>query len=116
MSITSPYGTGYILFSVRRNADGIDLKAHYENIYAVMDGVVTASGWDPGGGGNYIKVRHFNRFETAYLHLIRDLLQSRRVVKAGFIIGKSGNTGNSTGPHLHFSVKEFGQSINLLIF
>jgi hypothetical protein len=70
-------GTSY--FRYEENAQGIDLKAHYENIYAVMDGVVTASGWDPGGGGNYIKVRHFNRFETAYLHLIRDLLQSRRV-------------------------------------
>lgn len=113
MSITSPYGTRvHPIFGTKRMHGGIDLKAHYENIYAVMDGVVTASGWDPGGGGNYIKVRHFNRFETAYLHLSESYYKVGELVKAGFIIGKSGNTGNSTGPHLHFSVKEFGQSIN----
>ncbi|WP_278379765.1 MULTISPECIES: M23 family metallopeptidase [Weeksellaceae] len=113
MSITSPYGTRvHPIFGTKRMHGGIDLKAHYENIYAVMDGVVTASGWDPGGGGNYIKIRHFNRFETAYLHLSEVYYKVGEPVKAGFIIGKSGNTGNSTGPHLHFSVKEFGQRIN----
>ncbi len=113
MSITSPYGTRvHPIFGTKRMHGGIDLKAYYENIYAVMDGVVTASGWDPGGGGNYIKIRHFNRFETAYLHLSEVYYKVGEPVKAGFIIGKSGNTGNSTGPHLHFSVKEFGQSIN----
>ncbi|MDV3492446.1 M23 family metallopeptidase [Chryseobacterium arthrosphaerae] len=113
MSITSSYGTRvHPIFGTKRMHGGIDLKAHYENIYAVMDGVVTGSGWDPGGGGNYIKVRHFNRFETAYLHLSEVYYKVGEPVKAGFIIGKSGNTGNSTGPHLHFSVKEFGQRIN----
>ncbi|MYY46413.1 metallopeptidase [Elizabethkingia anophelis] len=113
MSITSPYGTRvHPIFGTKRMHGGIDLKAYYENIYAVMDGVVTASGWDPGGGGNYIKIRHFNRFKTAYLHLSEVYYKVGEPVKAGFIIGKSGNTGNSTGPHLHFSVKEFGQSIN----
>ena len=48
MSITSPYGTRvHPIFGTKRMHGGIDLKAHYENIYAVMDGVVTASGWDP---------------------------------------------------------------------
>ena len=92
--------------------NGIDLKARYENVYSVMDGIVTATGWDFKGGGNFIKVKHFNRFETSYLHLSEIYYKIGEKVKAGFIIGKSGNTGNSTGPHLHFSVKEFGQSIN----
>ncbi|MCD1117502.1 M23 family metallopeptidase [Chryseobacterium sp. C-17] len=92
--------------------NGIDLKASYENVYSVIDGIVTATGWDPKGGGNFIKVKHFNRFETTYMHLSEIYYKIGDRVKAGFIIGKSGNTGNSTGPHLHFSVKEFGQNIN----
>lgn len=113
MAITSSYGTRiHPISGTRKMHSGIDLKAYYENVYAVMDGVVTAVGWDPRGGGNYIKIRHFNRFETAYLHLSQIYYRVGERVKAGFILGRSGNTGNSTGPHLHFSVKEFGQNIN----
>ncbi len=113
ITITSPYGTRiHPIFGTKKIHNGIDLKASYENVYAVMDGIITASGWDSKGGGNYIKVKHFNRFETSYLHLSEIYYRTGEKVKAGFIIGKSGNSGNSTGPHLHFSVKEFGQSIN----
>ncbi|CAI8877730.1 M23 family metallopeptidase [Chryseobacterium sp. IT-36CA2] len=113
MAITSSYGARvHPISGNRKMHSGIDLKAYYENVYAVMDGVVTAVGWDSRGGGNYIKIRHFNRFETAYLHLSEIYYRTGEFVKAGFILGRSGNTGNSTGPHLHFSVKEFGQSIN----
>lgn len=69
-------------------------------------------GWDNKGGGNYIKVRHSNRFETSYLHLSAMYYRAGEPVKAGYIIGKSGNSGNSTGPHLHFAVKEFGVFVN----
>ncbi|AZA53821.1 MULTISPECIES: M23 family metallopeptidase [Chryseobacterium] len=113
ITITSSYGTRtHPIFGTKKMHNGIDLKASYENVYSVMDGIVTSAGWDSKGGGNYIKVKHFNRFETSYLHLSEIYYQIGERVKAGFIIGKSGNTGNSTGPHLHFSVKEFGQSIN----
>ena len=113
LSVTSPFGSRiHPIFGVRRTHNGIDLKAHYENVYSIMDGIVTASGWDPKGGGNYIKINHFGRFETAYLHLSEIYYKVGERVKAGFIIAKSGNTGNSTGPHLHFSVREFGQLIN----
>ena len=113
ITITSPYGTRtHPIFGTKKIHNGIDLKANYENVYSVLDGIVTESGWDSKGGGNYIKVKHFNRFETSYLHLSELYYRTGEKVKAGFIIGKSGNSGNSTGPHLHFSVKEFGQSIN----
>ena len=113
MSITSPYGTRtHPIFGISKFHNGIDLKANYENVYSVLDGIVTETGYDHKGGGNYIKVKHFNRFETSYLHLSEMYYRSGEKVKASFIIGKSGNSGNSTGPHLHFSVKEFGQSIN----
>jgi murein DD-endopeptidase MepM/ murein hydrolase activator NlpD len=113
ITITSSYGTRtHPIFRTKKTHNGIDLKASYENVYSVMDGIVTAAGWDSKGGGNFIKVKHFNRFETSYLHLSEMYYRAGEEVKAGFVIGKSGNSGNSTGPHLHFSVKEFGQSIN----
>ena len=113
ISITSPYGTRmHPIFGASKFHNGIDLAANSENVYSVLDGIVTETGWDNNGGGNYIKVNHFNRFETAYLHLSEIYYRVGEFVKAGFIIAKSGNSGNSTGPHLHFSVKEFGQSIN----
>ena len=113
ISITSPYGTRmHPIFGASKFHNGIDLAANYENVYSVLDGIVTETGWDNNGGGNYIKVNHFNRFETAYLHLSEIYYRVGEFVKAGFIVAKSGNSGNSTGPHLHFSVKEFGQSIN----
>ena len=113
ISITSPYGTRmHPIFGASKFHNGIDLAANYENVYSVLDGIVTETGWDNNGGGNYIKVNHFNRFETAYLHLSEIYYRVGEFVKSGLIIAKSGNSGNSTGPHLHFSVKEFGQSIN----
>ena len=113
ISVTSPYGIRtHPIFGATKFHNGIDLAANYENVYSVLDGIVTETGWDNNGGGNYIKVNHFNRFETAYLHLSEIYYRVGEFVKAGFIIAKSGNSGNSTGPHLHFSVKEFGQNIN----
>ena len=113
ISITSPYGTRmHPIFGASKFHNGIDLAANYENVYSVLDGIVTETGWDNKGGGNYLKIKHFDRFETAYLHLSEIYYRVGEFVKAGFIIAKSGNSGNSTGPHLHFSVKEFGQSID----
>ena len=113
ISITSPYGTRmHPIFGASKFHNGIDLAANYENVYSVLDGVVTETGWDNKGGGNYIKIKHFDRFETAYLHLSEIYYRVGEFVNTGFIIAKSGNSGNSTGPHLHFCVKEFGQNIN----
>ena len=113
ISITSPYGTRmHPIFGASKFHNGIDLAANYENVYSVLDGIVTETGWDNNGGGNYLKIKHFDRFETAYLHLSEIYYRVGEFIKAGFIIAKSGNSGNSTGPHLHFSVKEFGQNIN----
>ena len=113
MVITSPFGfRPHPIFGGRKMHNGIDLGANYENVYAVLDGVVSEAGWDNKGGGNYIKVRHSNRFETSYLHLSAMYYRAGEPVKAGYIIGKSGNSGNSTGPHLHFAVKEFGVFVN----
>ncbi len=117
ISVTSSYGARrHPLFGTTRFHNGIDMAARYENVYSVLDGTVSETGWDSRGGGNYIKIRHFNRFETSYLHLSEIYYRTGELVRAGFIIAKSGNSGNSTGPHLHFSVKEYGQSINPVHF
>ena len=81
-----------------------------------MDGIITAAGWDSKGGGNYIKIKHSNSFVTSYLHLSEIYYRVGEYVKAGFFIAKSGNSGNSTGPHLHFSVSENGNFINPIQF
>lgn len=115
--VTSPFGRRtHPIFGTSKMHTGTDFKANYENVYAVLDGIVTAAGWDSGGGGNYIKVRHSGTFETSYLHLSETYYRTGESVKAGFIIAKSGNTGNSTGAHLHFSITENGKYINPIRF
>lgn len=117
ITITSPFGIRKHPINGTKNMhNGIDIRANYEEVMAVLDGVVVAAGWDSKGGGNFIKINHFDRFETSYLHLHEAYYQTGEIVKAGYVIGVSGNTGSSTGPHLHFSVKEWGKHINPINF
>ena len=117
IAVTSPFGTRtHPIFGMHKMHNGADIKAYYEKVYAVMDGIVTASGWDSKGGGNYIKIKHANSFVTSYLHLSEIYYKVGEIVKAGFIIAKSGNSGHSTGAHLHFSVRENGEYINPIHF
>lgn len=117
MIITSPFGNRFHpLFKKMKMHNGADLKARFEPVYAVLDGIITEAGWDSGGGGNYIKVRHSDSYSTSYLHLSEIFYHTGDRVKAGYIIAKSGNSGNSTGAHLHFAVTENGKYINPLLF
>lgn len=117
ISITSPFGSRtHPIFGGTKLHNGADLKANYENVYSIMDGVVMSTGWDSKGGGNYIKVKHSNSFVSSYLHLSEIYYKAGELVRAGFVIAKSGNSGNSTGPHLHFSVIENGIYINPIHF
>ena len=117
ISVTSPFGTRFHpIFGTRKMHNGADLRANYEKVYAVLDGIVTEAGWDSRGGGNYIKIRHSSSFVTSYMHLSEIYYKAGELVKAGFIIAKSGNSGNSTGAHLHFSVTENGKFINPIQF
>lgn len=75
-------------------------------VHSIGDGTVILCGWDKNGGGNRIKVRHMNGYETAYLHLSRfasGIKVGSRVAQ-GQTIGYVGSTGRSTGPHLDFRV------------
>lgn len=114
--VTSPFGwRTHPIFRTGKMHNGTDLKANYENVYAVLDGAVIESG-NSRSGGKYIKVRHSASFVTSYLHLSEIYYETGERVKAGFIIARSGNSGNSTGPHLHFAVQENGKYINPIRF
>ena len=71
---------------------------------AVADGVVTSSKYDGDGYGYYVTVEHADGMTSLYAHLSRTTVESGRV-QAGDVLGRSGNTGSSTGPHLHFEMR-----------
>jgi len=94
---------------------GIDVAcASGSNIYAAEEGTVTKAGWNAGGYGNRIIIRHPDGSQTLYGHLKTGgiLVEVGEYVKKGQVIGKEGSTGRSTGPHLHFEVIENGSRIN----
>ncbi|MDR0710893.1 MAG: peptidoglycan DD-metalloendopeptidase family protein [Prevotellaceae bacterium] len=62
--------------------------------------------------GNYVVVRHYNGLETTYAHLKKNLVAINDEVKAGDLVGWGGNTGRSTGPHLHYEIRYLGQAID----
>lgn len=85
-------------------------------VYAIGNGRVIAKGYQPRGGGNFIKLKHNGAYETTYMHLSRFAkgLKVGSVVKQKEVIGYVGSTGLSTGPHLDFRVYENGRPVNPL--
>ena len=90
--------------------NGIDLKAHYEQVYSMLPGEVVGVGQD-GRSGKYVTVRTAN-YTISYCHLSQAYAALGDIVKAGEIIAKSGNTGRSTGPHLHLTSKKDGKAFD----
>ncbi|MEM4326313.1 MAG: M23 family metallopeptidase [Candidatus Pacearchaeota archaeon] len=82
-------------------------------VRASKDGVVKFAGWS-GGYGLCIFIKHQFGYETVYGHLSKVNVKEGQKVKAGQLIGKVGNTGRSTGSHLHFEVRKFGKPLNPL--
>lgn len=81
-------------------------------IYAVKDGTVIESITSRTGYGNIVKIDHGNNEETWYAHNQKNLVKKGEKVEMGQVIALVGNTGRSTGPHLHFEVRKNGKSIN----
>lgn len=97
----------------RRNHKGVDLKVYTgDPIYAAFDGKVRLVKNEPRGYGLYIVIRHNNGLETIYAHLSKQLVVPNQEVKAGETIGLGGNTGRSTGSHLHFETRLLGYAID----
>lgn len=84
------------------------------NIHSTMDGKVVFAGWNHEGYGNLVIVQNGD-FKTYYAHLSEIPVKTGQNVKEGEVIGVSGNTGNSTGPHLHYEIRKNNQAINPLL-
>ncbi len=96
-----------------RNHKGIDVKVYIgDTIVSAFDGKVRIVKYDRGGYGKYIVIRHNNGLETIYGHLSKQIVKVGDVVRAGEPIGLGGNTGLSTGSHLHFETRLLGEAIN----
>lgn len=94
---------------------GVDISMNYEPVKAARDGVVLYAGY-MGGYGKTIILKHGTEFKTLYGHLSAYRVKTGQYVKAGQVIGISGNTGISTGPHLHFEVIHKGVPVNPVKF
>ncbi len=91
---------------------GIDFKAAYgASVLATAPGTVIRAGWT-GSYGKLVEIRHDNGLVTRYAHLSRVRVRAGQRVRAGDRIGRLGNTGRSTGPHLHYEVRLFGKPLN----
>lgn len=108
IKVTSKYGPRR-----RRMHKGIDLKVQVgDTIRAAFNGKVRIRNFERRGYGNYLVVRHPNGLETIYGHLSKSLVDVNQVVRAGEPIALGGNTGRSTGSHLHFETRFLGQALN----
>lgn len=110
--VSSPYGSRfhpilkrYIFHS------GVDLVAKYVPLRAAKSGVVTFAG-NMSGYGKIIIIKHDNGYETRYAHLSQISTRVGERVERGELIGKTGNTGRTTGPHLHFEIRRSGKTLN----
>lgn len=92
---------------------GVDIALSIgDTVRVPLPGVVDRVSYEAGGYGNYIVVKHDNGFETRYAHLSASMVSVGQYVSAYQPIALSGNTGNSTGPHLHFETRMNGEAID----
>ena len=111
IKVTSPYGYRRDPFTGKLSwHNGLDLRAKNEPAYAMMDGIVEKVGYD-NRSGNYVTLRHGN-YHVRYCHLSSIIVRKGEYVYPGIIVGVTGDTGRSTGSHLHLTCKKDGRSIN----
>ena len=111
ISVTSPFGYRRDPITKRKALhNGLDLKANYEPAYAMMHGEVIKVGRNK-RSGLYVTLRHGD-FTVSYCHLSQALVTQGSHVRPGTIIALTGNSGRSTGPHLHLTLKKDGKKIN----
>ena len=99
------------VYKCQKFHDGIDLSCRYENVYAMLPGVVKEVHRGNRGYGNYVVLQH-GSIECLYGHLSLILVKENDEVRAGDVVAISGNTGKSTGPHLHLRLKKDGKSVD----
>ena len=113
--ITSPFGWRvHPIFGTQRLHTGIDIGADYgDAIRAADGGVVIHADW-MGGYGNAVIIDHGNGISTLYAHNSQLLVDEGQTVAKGQTVARCGSTGYSTGPHLHFEVRQNGSPVNPL--
>ncbi len=106
--ITSNFGRRW-----GRMHKGLDIKVYIgDTIRAAFDGKIRVVRYEANGYGNYVVIRHNNGLETIYGHMSKHLVSENQHVRAGDPIGLGGNTGRSTGSHLHFETRLCGVALN----
>ena len=111
IKITSPYGYRRDPFTGKLSwHNGLDLRAKNEPAYSMMEGIVEKVGYD-NRSGNYVTLKHGN-YHVSYCHLSSVIVGKGERVFSGTIVGVTGNTGRSTGCHLHLTCKKNGESFN----
>ncbi len=111
IKVTSPFGMRKDPFTgKRRMHNGIDLRARNDEVYAMFAGVVKKVGYDK-RSGNYVTLQHGD-YTVSYCHLSKVTLDKGTRVHAHDVVGVTGNTGRSTGEHLHITCKRNGKYIN----
>ena len=106
--LTSNFGSRW-----GRQHKGLDIKVYTgDTIYAAFSGKVRIVNYEARGYGKYVVIRHYNGLETIYGHLSKHLVIPDQEVRAGEPIGLGGNTGRSTGSHLHFETRLCGVALN----
>ena len=106
--ITSNFGARW-----GRQHKGLEIKVYIgDTIRAAFSGKVRIVKYEPRGYGKYVVIRHYNGLETYYGHMSKQLVTENEEVKAGDPIGLGGNTGRSTGSHLHFETRLCGVALN----
>lgn len=113
-AVNSPFGLRKLAIEARARAHkGVDIAAPKgTSVFTAAEGRVVRTGYEAGGYGNFIEVRHPNGLSTVYGHLSRIDVATGETVEAGRRIGLVGSTGYSTGPHLHFEVRRQGRQVN----
>ena len=116
--LTSAFGMRkHPVLGVVRMHNGIDMAcAAGTPIYATRSGTVTRASYQAGGAGNYVSINHLDGFSSIYMHMTHYVVSTGQSVSQGQLIGYVGNTGISTGDHLHFGVSYAGTYVNPLAY
>jgi murein DD-endopeptidase MepM/ murein hydrolase activator NlpD len=118
-----PYGSGHFAWPLfgwltqgyRYDHRAVDIAAPAGTLITAADrGVVIRAGWNNQGYGQFVVIDHNIDYVTLYAHLSEIYVVEGQIVAQGQAIGKVGSTGNSTGPHLHFEIRDFGRLANPL--
>lgn len=113
--VTSLFGNRYhpVLNRMRAH-NGLDIGCDIQPVVASARGVVSRTGFDPKGLGNYVRIVHGNGYETTFGHLSEVWVQPGQILDLSQPLGVAGSTGLATGVHLHYEIRKHGRLVDPL--